>query len=51
MLDPESNLNADKTKVAASTSPARQKKESIAALALYLASRLVGKNSAWRVVF
>jgi len=39
------------TTPACATSPARMKNVSIAALALYLASRDVGRNSAWRTVF
>src|SRR5688572_2505881 len=39
------------TNPAESTSPALVKNVSMAALALYLASRDVGRNSAWRSVF
>jgi hypothetical protein len=39
-----------KTSPAEATSPKRTKNVSIACFALYLASRLVGRNSAWRAV-
>ena len=39
------------TTPACNTSPERMKKVSMVAFALYLASREVGKNNAWRTVF
>ncbi len=46
-----SMVTPTKTSAADSTSPARQKKESMACLALYFSSRLVGRNRTLRTVF
>ena len=46
-----SMVTPTKTSAADSTSPARQKNESMACLALYFSSRLVGRKSTLRTVF
>ena len=47
----KANVTPPKTSTAAKTSPKRTKKVSIAAFALYLTSRLVGRNNVCRTVF
>src|SRR5438093_3335482 len=47
---PNPSIEPTNTNAAEVRSPMRQKKPSIAALALYFASREVGRNRAWRTV-